>query len=294
MPGTASTNGFSASRAWKNTSGFWALPRSTGRSGSRARRRWAATQSSSTRAVTSASVGGSTRRDLVRRPEAVEEVEERHSRLEGGRVRDECEVGRLLDRARRQHRPSRRAGGHHVAVVPEDRERVGRDRSSRDVDDRRRELARDLEHVREHEEQPLRRGERGSQRATRGRTVEGAGRACLRLHLDDLGDGAPEVGPARRRPRVAVLGHRRRRRDRVDGDHLGASVGDLRRRFVAVEDLPGVHRPQGSPAGQVRDKGPKSPFRDAVREVALRLAALTRVVLSSRISVMALVHEGKR
>jgi hypothetical protein len=31
--GTASWNGLAASRAWKNTSGFWAEPRSTGRSG---------------------------------------------------------------------------------------------------------------------------------------------------------------------------------------------------------------------------------------------------------------------
>ncbi len=36
--------------------------------------------------------------DLVRRPEAVEEVEERHPRLECGRVRDGREVGRFLHR----------------------------------------------------------------------------------------------------------------------------------------------------------------------------------------------------
>ena len=74
-------------------------------------------------------------RDLVRRAEPVEEVEKRHARLEGGCVRHEREVGSLLDRARSQHRPSRGAGGHDVAVVPEDRECMGRDRSGRDVND---------------------------------------------------------------------------------------------------------------------------------------------------------------
>ena len=38
--------------------------------------------------------------DLVARPETVEEVEERHARLERCRVRDEREVGGLLGRRR--------------------------------------------------------------------------------------------------------------------------------------------------------------------------------------------------
>ncbi len=40
------------------------------------------------------------------------------------------------------------------------------------------------------------------------RAVEGAGGAGLRLHLDDVGDLAPQVRPSRGRPVVAVLGHR--------------------------------------------------------------------------------------
>ena len=75
-------------------------------------------------------------------------------------VGDEREVVRLLDRARREHRPAGRAGVHHVAVVAEDRERVGRDGPGGDVDHRGRQLAGDLEHVGDHQQQALRRGER--------------------------------------------------------------------------------------------------------------------------------------
>ncbi len=55
MPGTARWNGFEASRAWKKTSGFWAVPRTTGASGVRPRVRKARTSSSRTSARMSSS-----------------------------------------------------------------------------------------------------------------------------------------------------------------------------------------------------------------------------------------------
>ena len=58
--GTAAWNGVHASRAWKNTSGFWALPRSIGRSGSSPRERCACTRSSSIMALICSTVGSST------------------------------------------------------------------------------------------------------------------------------------------------------------------------------------------------------------------------------------------
>ena len=55
MPGTAVWNGFEASRAWKKTSGFCAVPRTTGLSGVIPRARKASTSSSRTRARRSSS-----------------------------------------------------------------------------------------------------------------------------------------------------------------------------------------------------------------------------------------------
>ena len=224
MPGTASWNGLAASRAWKKTSGFWAVPRTTGASGVSPRPRKASTSSSRTSARRSSSSSSAILFDLVASAEAVEEVQERHPRPQRRGVGDEREVVRLLHRAGGEHRPAGRAGVHHVAVVAEDRQGVGGDRAGGDVDDRRRQLAGDLEHVRDHQQQALRRRERRRQRALLQRAVERAGGAGLRLHLDDVGDGAPQVRPAGGRPVVAVLGHRRRGRDRVDRDHLADSA----------------------------------------------------------------------
>ena len=77
--------------------------------------------------------------------------------------------------------------GHHVGVVAEDRERVRGQRPRRDVHAERRQLAGDLVHVGDHQQQALRRGERRRQRAGLQRAVHRARRAALRLHLDDRG-----------------------------------------------------------------------------------------------------------
>ena len=85
------------------------------------------------------------------------------------------------------------AAGHHIGVVAEDRQRVRRQRARRDVHDERRQLAGDLVHVGDHQQQALRRGERRRQRAGLQRAVDGAGGAALGLHLGHLRDRAPEV-----------------------------------------------------------------------------------------------------
>ena len=51
MPGTASWNTFDASRAWKNTSGFCAVPRTLGRFGVRLRNRCASRSSSEIKSI---------------------------------------------------------------------------------------------------------------------------------------------------------------------------------------------------------------------------------------------------
>ena len=98
---------------------------------------------------------------LVRRPEAVEEIEDRHARLERRCLRDQREIVRLLHRCRGQHREARHPRAHHVGMVAKDRQRLRRQRTRRDVEDARREFAGDLVHVGQHQQQALRRRERG-------------------------------------------------------------------------------------------------------------------------------------
>ncbi len=134
--------------------------------------------------------------DLVRGPEAVEEVHERNARGQGCALRNEREVVRFLHGARAQHRPAGHARRHHVRVVAENRQRLRGQRAGRHVEHRRRELSGDLEHVGDHEEQALRRREGCRQRTRLQGAVDGAGRAPFALHLNDVRHVAPDVLPA--------------------------------------------------------------------------------------------------
>ena len=195
---------------------------------------------------------------LVAGSEAVEEMEERHAAAKRRSVGDRRQVVGLLGRIRGQHREARRAAGHDVAVVPEDGQGVSRHSAGGDVHDERRQLAGDLEHVGDHQEEALRRGERRGQGALLQRAVGRAGGAGFGLHLDDVGHGAPQVRLACGGPVVAMLGHLGSGRDRVDRDHLGQGVRDTRGRLVAVDGLPVLtHRFTASfrAAGATRGSG---------------------------------------
>ena len=197
--------------------------------------------------------------DLVARAETVEEVQERHPPLDRRQMRHRGQVHDLLRIALRQHREPRLAARIHITVVAEDVQRLRRHRARRDVEHAREPLAGDLVHVRNHQQQPLRRRERRRQRARRERAVDRARRPRLRLHLDDLRLRPENVLQPVRRPLVHEVGHRARRRNRVNPRDLRVSVRDVRRRLVPVHRLflachllsPSVVGPPGpSPASQ--------------------------------------------
>ena len=206
-----------------------------GRSGESARPRCARTSSSGTSARRSSSESSSIVFSSceVRNPSKKWTNGTRVRERRG--LRDEREVVGLLHRRRGEQREARLAHRHHVGVVAEDRQPLRGERPGGDVEHRRRQLAGDLVHVRDHQQQALRGGERRRQRAALQRAVQGAGRAALALHLDHRGHGAPDVRPPLARPLVGQLGHRRRRRDRVDAADLVQPVGDRGRGLVAVD-----------------------------------------------------------
>ena len=171
---------------------------------------------------------------LVRGAEAIEEVDEGHARLQGRSLRNEGHVHDLLHRARADEPEAGRSHGHHVAVVAEDRQGVGGHGAGRDVPHRRGQLARDLEHGRDHEQQALRGREGRGQRASLKGAVGRGGGARLALHLDHGRDRAPDVGAARGRPVIGPLTHVRRRGDGVDGTDLVGLVRYVGSGLVAV------------------------------------------------------------
>src|SRR5208282_6663162 len=88
------------------------------------------------------------------------------------------------------------------------------------------ELAGDLAHIGDHQQQPLGGGEGGGEGAGLERAVHRAGGAALRLHLSHQRHGAPDVAPALGAPLVGELAHVRGGGDGVDGDHFVDAVGD--------------------------------------------------------------------
>ncbi len=103
---------------------------------------------------------------LVRGSEPVEEVQERHARPQRRGLCDQRQVVGLLDGCRGEQRESRLPGRHDVRVVAEDRQALCGQRAGGDVQHRRRQLAGDLVHVRDHQQQALRRRERRRERTT--------------------------------------------------------------------------------------------------------------------------------
>jgi len=174
--------------------------------------------------------------DFVGGAEAVEEVQERHAGLQRGGLRDERGVHHFLDAVGGKHRPADLAAGHHVLVVAEDREGGGGQRARGDMEDRRGQLARDLVHVGDHQQEALRGGEGGRQRPGLERAVHGAGSAAFRLHFDDGRNGAPEVWAAFGHPLVSPFTHVGRGGDGIDGGDFRCFIGDVGRGLVAVND----------------------------------------------------------
>ena len=172
--------------------------------------------------------------DFVRGAEAIEEMNERNARFEGGDLRDERHVGHFLHGVRREHRPAGGAAGHHVGVVAEDRERMRGQGAGRDVHGGRGQLTGNLVHVGDHQQQALRGGEGGGKCAGLQCAVERASGAAFALQFFHDGQCAPDILFALRAPLIGPLGHRRRGGNRVDGDDFGETIGYRGRSLVPI------------------------------------------------------------
>ena len=175
--------------------------------------------------------------DLVAGAEAVKEVKERGLTLDGGKVSHRREVHDLLDVALGEHGEAGLTTGHDVGVIAKNVQGVGSDATRGDVEDARELLARDLVHVRDHQEQTLRSRVGGGQSTGAQRTVNSTGCTCLGLHLDDLDRGAEDVLATLGRPLVDMVGHRAGRRNGIDSRYLGVRIRNICGRLVAVHRL---------------------------------------------------------
>ena len=175
--------------------------------------------------------------DLVGGAEAVEEVQEGHPAVDGAQVGHGAQVHSLLGRGGRQQGKARLPHAHDVAVVAEDAQGVGAEGPGGHMEHAGQHLAGDLIHVGDHQQQALGGGIGGGQGTGLQRAVDRARGAALRLHLHHLHRLAEQVLLPVGGPLVHMLRHGRGRGDGEDPRHLGESVGDIRRRLVAVHDL---------------------------------------------------------
>ena len=175
--------------------------------------------------------------DLVAGAEAVEEVQEGDAGLQGRGVADGGEVMGLLHALGAQHGEAGHAAGHHVRVVAEDAQGVGGQGAGTDVHAEGRQLTGDLVHVRDHQEQALGRREGRGEAAGLEGAVDRASGAALGLHLDDRGDGLPDVHLPLGAPLIGPLAHVGGGRDGIDGDDLAEAMGHRGGGLVAIQGL---------------------------------------------------------
>ena len=171
---------------------------------------------------------------LVAGAEAVEEVQEGNSALDGGQVRHGAQVHDLLHVGLGQHGKAGLTTRHDVAVIAEDVQGVAGEGSGGDVEHAGEQLARDLVHVGDHQQQALGRGVGGGQGACVQGAVDSAGSAGLSLHLLNFDRRTENVFPAGSRPLVNIVGHGAGGGNGVDCCDFGECVGYMGGRVVAV------------------------------------------------------------
>ncbi len=145
-----------------------------------------------------------------------------------------CQIHHLLYGTLAEHCEAGLTGGVDILVVAEDAQRMAGQRTCRYMEHAGQQLACYLIHVRNHQQETLRCGVGGGQRACLQRAVHGTGGACLALHLLYHHRLAEDVFTAGCRPVVHILRHRRRRSDGIDGGYFAEHVADVRCGLVAV------------------------------------------------------------
>ena len=175
--------------------------------------------------------------DLVGGAEAVEEVDERDSAGNCGKVSHGTEIHDFLHVALAEHGKTGLAAGHDVGVIAEDVQRVGGDGTGGDMEDAGQLLGRDLVHVGDHQKKTLGCGIGGGQGARAEGAVNGTGSTGFRLHFNDLDLGAENVFQTVGGPLVDKVGHGGRRRDRVDRGNFTERIAHMRGSGVAIHGL---------------------------------------------------------
>ena len=182
-------------------------------------------------------IPGSDLLDLVRGPEAVEEVDEGNAALDGSQMRHGGEVHDLLRIILAEHGKAGLTAGHDVGVIAEDVQRVGGNRTGRNMEHAGQQLAGDLVHVGDHQQQALRGGVGGGHCTGGQGAVDRTSGASFGLHLTHLDGGTENVLLTSGGPLIHQVCHGRGRGNRIDSRHFGKRIADICGRVVTVHGL---------------------------------------------------------
>ena len=114
---------------------------------------------------------------------AVKKMAHRHTPLQRRQMSHHRHIHYLLHRAGAEKGKPGGPRRHNILMVAEDTQGMCGQRTRADMEHRRQPVAGNLEHIREHQHQPLRVGERSGKRPGCQGAVRGSGSAKLTLHL---------------------------------------------------------------------------------------------------------------
>ncbi len=172
--------------------------------------------------------------NLMRGSEAVEEVEEGNFTLDGGQVRNRAQIHNLLHVAGAEHCKAGLTASIHVLMVAEDGQGVGSQRTSGNMEHAGEQLACDLIHIGDHQQQALRSGVGSGQGASGQGAVNSASGTSLRLHLNNFNLISEDVLQALGGPLVGDFRHGGGRSDGIDCGNVGKRIGYMRGGVVTV------------------------------------------------------------
>ena len=122
-------------------------------------------------------------------------------------------------------------------MIAEDRQGVRGQGTGRAVDDAGQQLAGDLVHIGDHQQQTLGCGVGGGQSTGGQRAVDSTGSTCLRLHLNNLDSVAKDVLPTGSGPLIHIVGHGAGGGNGVDASNLSKGIADVSGSSIAVHGL---------------------------------------------------------
>ena len=175
--------------------------------------------------------------DFMRGAEAVEEMKERNTALDGGKMRHCAEIHDLLRAVGAEHRIAGLTAGIDIGMVAENVQRVRGDTAGGNIDHARQQLACDLIHVRDHQQKALGSGVGRGERAGCKGAMHSARSTALRLHLSEPYLLAEQVFLTGSGHLVGLLRHHGRRRDRVNSGNFGKRIGYVCRGAITVHGL---------------------------------------------------------